>query len=229
MDNQEAELKVAREVPFLTGQFSNTGGNNGSVNPFQTIQRQEVGTILKVTPQISDENVMLKIEIESSELEGTAAGGVANLNQITSKRSIKTSVLIEDSGTVVLGGLLSDSLRVEETRVPFLGRIPIIGEAFRSRSGDKQKRNLMVFIKPRILRDGVDAQIETNSKYNYMLDQQRAQGRGEILPLLPGKKPMLPPASPVPERAAPTPTPAPPNSAAGKPPSGAQDTEPKQP
>ncbi len=200
MDNQEAELKVAREVPFLTGQFSNTGGNNGSVNPFQTIQRQEVGTILKVTPQISDENVMLKIEIESSELEGTAAGGVANLNQITSKRSIKTNVLIEDAGTVVLGGLLSDSLRVEETRVPFLGRIPIIGEAFRSRSGDKQKRNLMVFIKPRILRDGVDAQIETNSKYNYMRDQQRTQGRGEILPLLPGKKPMLPPATPPPER-----------------------------
>jgi general secretion pathway protein D len=232
MDNQEAELKVAREVPFLTGQFSNTGGNNGSVNPFQTIQRQEVGTILKVTPQISDENVMLKIEIESSELEGTAAGGVANLNQITSKRSIKTNVLIEDAGTVVLGGLLSDSLRVEETRVPFLGRIPIIGEAFRSRSGDKQKRNLMVFIKPRILRDGVDAQIETNSKYNYMRDQQRTQGRGEILPLLPGKKPMLPPATPPPERQAPTP-PATPNAAPppaeAAPAAAVDETAPKQP
>jgi general secretion pathway protein D len=195
LDNQEAELKVAREVPFLTGQFSNTGGNNnGAVNPFQTIQRQEVGLILKVTPQISDENVLLKIELESSELEGTVSQGVGNLNQITSKRSIKTNVLIEDAGTIVLGGLLSDTLRSSETRVPFLGRIPIIGEAFRDRSGNKDKRNLMVFLKPRILRDGVDTAIETSTKYNYMRDQQRRQGRGEVLPILPGaKKPMLPP------------------------------------
>jgi general secretion pathway protein D len=228
LDNQEAELKVAREVPFLTGQFTNTGGNNnGSVNPFQTIQRQEVGTILKVTPQISDENVLLKIEIESSELEGAAAGGVANLNQITSKRSIKTSVLIEDAGTVVLGGLLSDSLRVDESRVPFLGRIPIIGEAFRNRSGDKQKRNLMVFLKPTILRDGIDTAISTNSKYNYMREEQRKQGRGEVIPLLPGaKKPMLPPAPTVPERqapaapagSAPAPNPTPPANSESAPP-----------
>ncbi len=198
LDNQEAELKVAREVPFLTGQFTNTGGNNnGAVNPFQTIQRQEVGLILKVTPQISDENVLLKIELESSELEGTVSQGVGNLNQITSKRSIKTNVLIEDAGTIVLGGLLSDSLRSSETRVPFLGRIPVVGELFRDRNGNKEKRNLMVFLKPRILRDGMDTQIETTSKYNYMREEQRKQGRGELLPILPGvKKPMLPPIPP---------------------------------
>ncbi|HPF27139.1 MAG: type II secretion system secretin GspD [Steroidobacteraceae bacterium] len=203
LDNQEAELKVAREVPFLTGQFTNTGAATGSVNPFQTVQRQEVGLILKVTPQISDENVLLKIELESSQLEGATAGGVANLNQITSKRSIKTSVLIDDGGTVVLGGLLSDSLTSSESRVPFLGRIPIVGELFRDRSGTKEKRNLMLFLRPRILHDGIDAQIETNTKYNYMREEQRKQGRGEYFPLLPGaKKPMLPPVPPPPAKSA---------------------------
>ena len=208
LDNQEAELKVAREVPFLTGQFTNTGAAAGSVNPFQTVQRQEVGLILKVTPQISDENVLLKIELEDSQLEGATAGGVADLNQITSKRSIKTTVLIDDGGTVVIGGLLSDSLSSSESRVPFLGKIPLIGELFRTRTGDKAKRNLMLFLRPRILHDGIDAQIETNNKYNYMREEQRKQGRGEFFPILPGaKKPMLPPAPPPPVKplkAAPT-------------------------
>ncbi|MBK6599256.1 MAG: type II secretion system secretin GspD [Proteobacteria bacterium] len=209
LDNQEAELKVAREVPFLTGQFTNTGAAAGSVNPFQTVQRQEVGLILKATPQISDENVLLKIELEDSQLEGATAGGVADLNQITSKRSIKTTVLIDDGGTVVIGGLLSDSLSSSESRVPFLGKIPLIGELFRTRTGDKAKRNLMLFLRPRILHDGIDAQIETNNKYNYMREEQRKQGRGEFFPILPGaKKPMLPPAPPPPVKplkAAPTP------------------------
>ncbi len=202
MDNQEAELKVAREVPFLTGQFSNAGGTNNSVNPFQTIQRQEIGTILKVTPQINEgDSVMLKIELESSELEGATVAGVANLNQITSKRTIKTNVLIEDNGTVVLGGLLRDKLETGEQRVPFLGRIPLIGEAFRNRTGNKDKSNLMVFIKPRILRDGVDTAIATNSKYNFMRDQQIRSSRGELLPILPGaSRPVLPELPPVPER-----------------------------
>ncbi|MGB8326185.1 MAG: type II secretion system secretin GspD, partial [Steroidobacteraceae bacterium] len=208
LDNQEAELKVAREVPFLTGQFTNTGASGGgSVNPFQTVQRQEVGTILKVTPKINEGSaVMLKIELESSELEGSAANGVANLNQITSKRTISTSVLIEDNGTVVLGGLLRDRLANTEDRVPYLGRIPLIGEAFRNRTGSKEKTNLMVFIKPHILRDGMQAAIETDEKYNYMREEQRKQGPGfEVLPVLPGaKKPMLPPLPPPP---APTPGP----------------------
>jgi general secretion pathway protein D len=209
MDNQEAELKVAREVPFLTGQFTNTGATNGSVNPFQTVQRQEVGTILKVTPQINEgDSVMLKIELESSELEGQATNGVADLNQITSKRTIKTSVLIEDTGTVVLGGLLRDRLGSTQSRVPFLGRIPLLGEAFRTRTGAKEKTNLMVFIKPRILRDGVDTAIATNAKYNFMRDQQLRNARGELLPILPGaQRPVLPELPQAPERK-PVPAPA---------------------
>jgi general secretion pathway protein D len=209
MDNQEAQIKVAQEVPFVTGQFTNTGNNaGGSVNPFQTIQRQEVGTILKITPQINEgDSVMLKIEQESSSIAASSSGAV---DLITNKRTINTHVLIEDGGTIVLGGLISDTQTRGEQRVPFLGRIPIIGEAFKTRSAKNNKTNLMVFIKPRILRDGTDTAIETNQKYNYMRDEQRRLGpRGEILPLLPGtRRPMLPELPEPPPRPAVAPAPA---------------------
>jgi general secretion pathway protein D len=204
MDNQEAQIKVAQEVPFVTGQFTNTGGNNnGAVNPFQTITRQEVGTILKITPQINEgDSVMLKIEQESSSIAGTSSGAV---DLITNKRTINTNVLIEDGGTIVLGGLIQDTQTSGEQRVPFLGRIPILGEAFRTRSAKKNKTNLMVFIQPRILRDGVATTFETNQKYNYIRDQQRRSGpRGDVLPLLPGvKKQVLPDLPPPPTPPAP--------------------------
>ena len=210
MDNQEAEIKVAQEVPFVTGQYTSTGGTTGNnLNPFQTIQRQEVGTILKITPQINEgDSVMLKIEQESSSIAATSSGAV---DLVTNKRTINTHVLIEDGGTVVLGGLIQDSQTGGEQRVPFLGRIPVVGEAFKSRSAKKTKTNLMVFIQPRILRDGLDAAFETNQKYNYMRDQQRKLGpQREVLPLLPGTPrailPELPPAdSAVPAAATPTP------------------------
>ena len=210
MDNQEAEIKVAQEVPFVTGQYTSTGGTTGNnLNPFQTIQRQEVGTILKITPQINEgDSVMLKIEQESSSIAATSSGAV---DLVTNKRTISTHVLIEDGGTVVLGGLIQDSQTGGEQRVPFLGRIPVVGEAFKSRSAKKTKTNLMVFIQPRILRDGLDAAFETNQKYNYMRDQQRKLGpQREVLPLLPGTPrailPELPPAdSAVPAAATPTP------------------------
>jgi len=186
MDNQEAEIKVAQEVPFVTGQYTSTSNNTGNnFNPFQTIQRQEVGTILKITPQINEgDSVMLKIEQESSSIAATSSGAV---DLVTNKRTISTHVLIEDGGTVVLGGLIQDSQTGGEQRVPFLGRIPVLGEAFKSRSAKKTKTNLMVFIQPRILRDGLDAAFETNQKYNYMREQQRKLGpQREVLPLLPG-------------------------------------------
>jgi general secretion pathway protein D len=201
MDNQEAELKVAREVPFLTGSFSSTGvgGTNGAVNPFQTIQREEVGTILKVTPQLNGSNtVILKIELESSDLDQSASG-LGAVDLITNKRTISTNVMVEDGGIVVLGGLISDVDRRGESRVPFLGRIPILGLAFKTRSGTAQKRNLMVFIRPKILRDGVETAFETDAKYNYMRDQQRRMNTRELLPILPGvSKPSLPEPPPPP-------------------------------
>lgn len=210
LDNEEAEIKVAQEVPFITGQYTNTGGNNnGSVNPFQTIQRQEVGNILKITPQINDGTaVQLKIEQENSGI--TQGGGAVDL--ITNKRTISTTVLVEDGGMIVLGGLITDTALEGESRVPILGSIPLIGELFRTRNGSKEKRNLMVFIRPTILRDGVDAAIETNAKYNVLRNQQLIRKKGRVT-LLPGERqPLLPPiedlsqyADPTAGSAAPTP------------------------
>ena len=199
MDNQEAELKVAQEVPFVTGSFTNTGGGTGgSVNPFQTVQREEVGTILKVTPQLNgSDTVILKLELESSSLSQSTQA----VDLITNKRTISTNVMIEDGGIVVLGGLISDSATKGEQRVPFLGRIPIIGLAFKTRNSDSRKSNLMVFIRPKILRDGVQAAFETDAKYRYMQEQQKSFNKGELLPLLPkNTRPKLdpPPALPPP-------------------------------
>jgi general secretion pathway protein D len=201
MDNQEAELKVAQEVPFVTGSYANSGssssGGNG-VNPFTTIQREEVGTILKITPQVNGGGplVQLKIELESSELSNST--GDAN-SLITNKRTVNTNVLIEDGGIVVLGGLIRDSSLRGESRVPYLGRIPLIGELFKTRSRKREKSNLMVFIRPKILHDGVQTAYETNAKYNFIREQQKKAGMnpGEVLPLIPfNKDPLLPPVPP---------------------------------
>ena len=219
MDNQEAELKVAQEVPFTTGSFTNTGNTNGGeVNPFTTIQREEVGTILKITPQVNAEGalVQLKIELESSELAQGATGDAGSL--ITNKRTVSTNVLIEDGGIVVIGGLIRDADTRGEQRVPYLGRIPILGERFKTRNRKREKANLMVFIRPKILRDGVQTAYETGAKYNYIRDLQQKSGSnpGEILPLLPfSTNPVLPPI----------PTPPPPKDAPVSPPASASEAE----
>ncbi|TLY91436.1 MAG: type II secretion system protein GspD [Gammaproteobacteria bacterium] len=219
MDNQEAELKVAQEVPFVTGQFTNTTAvTGGSVNPFQTIQRQEVGTILKVTPTISAEgtSVMLKISIESSSIGQKPAGAV---DLVTNKRTITTTVLIEDGGVVVLGGLIEDNSVKGEQRVPYLGNIPLIGLLFKTRNATSTKNNLILFIRPKILRDPAQAAFETDLKYNYMMDQQKDLSRREALPLLPGVsrgklEPPPPPPKPGGSTASPSGAPASPGVAA---------------
>ena len=198
MDNQEAEIKVAQEVPFITGSFTNTGATNGATNPFQTVQRQEVGTILKVTPTIAAEgnSVVMKISIESSNV---APSSVSKVDITTNKRTITTNVLIEDGGIVVLGGLIEKDSSKAEQRVPYLGSIPLIGLLFKTRQGGATKNNLMMFIRPKILRDDTQAAYETDSKYNYMIDQERDYNRAEVLPLMPhNTKPVLPPAPPLP-------------------------------
>jgi general secretion pathway protein D len=202
MDDQEAELKVAQEVPFITGSFTNTGagtGANGQVNPFQTIQREEVGTILKVTPTISAEGtaVMLKLSIEDSNIGQRPAGAV---DLVTNKRTVTTNVLVEDGGVLVLGGLIKHQNLRQESRVPILGSIPLIGLAFKTRSNSTEKDNLMIFLRPKILRDASQAAYETDLKYNYLQDQQRSFEHREIPPLLPGERqprlPALPPPPP---------------------------------
>ena len=222
LDNEEAEIKVAQEVPFITGQFTNTGASQGSVNPFQTIQREEVGTILKITPKINKgDSVMLKIEQESSNIAQGTEGAV---DLITNKRTISTTVMVEDGGVIVLGGLLSDSVLEGENRVPILGSIPIIGEFFKTRNGSKEKRNLMVFIRPKILRDGVSAAIETNAKYNIMRDQQLGRRGGKVT-LIPGERqPLLPPIEDLSKYADPTAGAAPPSP--GTQPTQPQSTQP---
>ncbi|HKT73497.1 MAG TPA: type II secretion system secretin GspD [Steroidobacteraceae bacterium] len=198
LDNQEAEIKVAQEVPYITGSYTNTGAAGGAVSPFQTVQREEVGTILKVTPQIAAEgnSVVLKISIESSSVLPTS---LSSVDITVSKRTISTNVLIDDGGVVVLGGLIQDEASKANQRVPFLGSIPLIGLAFKTRQANATKNNLMMFIRPKILRDETQAAFETDSKYNYMQDQQKSYNQREILPLLPGvPKPKLQPAPPPP-------------------------------
>jgi general secretion pathway protein D len=194
LDNEEAQIKVAQEVPFITGQYTNTGGNaGGAVNPFQTIERKEVGNILKITPQITDENtILLKIEQEASGI-AAAASQVSSTDLVTNKRTITTRVLVDDGGMLVLGGLIEDRLIEGEQRVPVLGRIPLLGNLFRVRNTQKTKTNLMVFIRPRVLRTAEQAAIETNSKYNYMRNEQLEKNDGKVN-LMPGVlQPSLPP------------------------------------
>lgn len=163
MDNEEAEIVVGQNVPFVTGSFTNTGAANSSVNPFQTIQRQDVGITLKIKPQINEgDAVVMQIEQEVSSIANDAQAS----DIITNKRSIKTNVLAQDGQIVVLGGLIEDRVRQSEQKVPLLGDIPLLGNLFRAKSSNVDKANLMVFIHPKILRDPDTADSYTASKYN---------------------------------------------------------------
>jgi general secretion pathway protein D len=180
-DNQEAKMEVAQEVPFLTGQYSTT---NGTGSAFQTIQREEVGTILTVTPTINEgDTVLLKLQVESSSLAASSQGAV---DLITNKREITTSVLIKDGATLVLGGLIQDSVTNSEQSVPLLGAIPVIGELFRTRNTEKTKTNFLIFLQPHILRNDAQAAVETDAKYDYIREQQRILNKDpRVLPLQP--------------------------------------------
>jgi general secretion pathway protein D len=194
MNNEQAEVKVTQEIPLITGSFANTTASvSGTSSPFQTIQREEVGTILKVTPHINEGNsVQLKIEQEDSS-PGAKLTDSADIS--TNKRSIKTTVLIEDGGIIVLGGLISDSVTESEDRVPGLGAIPIIGNLFKSRSGSRQKKNLMVFIRPKIMRDADATESTSEAAYNTVRQSQRNLNGGHVT-LLPGQKQPAVPAIP---------------------------------
>jgi general secretion pathway protein D len=204
MNNEEAEVKVTQEVPLVTGQYSSsTSSTSGTTSPFQTIQREEVGTILKVTPHISEgDAIELKIEQENSSV-GAKLKDSADIS--TNKRSIKTTILVENEGIIVLGGLMQDTVSESEDRVPGLGAIPVLGNLFKSRSGSHQKTNLLVFLRPKILRDQRATEATSASRYNEMRDEERSLHKGKIT-LLPGEKqPSIPPITP---GSAPPPTPA---------------------
>ena len=195
MNNEEAEVKVTQEIPLITGSYSNsTAAVGGTTSPFTTIQREEVGTILKVTPHISEaDTISLKIEQEDSS-PGAKLADSADIS--TNKRSIKTTILIEDGGIIVLGGLMQDTVTESEDRVPMLGAIPLVGNLFKSRSGSRQKRNLLVFLRPKILRDQAATEATSRSHYDDIRNDEKNLHKGHIN-LLPGEKqPTIPPMQP---------------------------------
>ncbi|HHJ34242.1 MAG TPA: type II secretion system protein GspD [Gammaproteobacteria bacterium] len=191
LDNEEAELIVGQNIPFVTGSFTGAGNNNSN-NPFQTIERQDVGLTLKVTPQINEgDTVKLVLEQEtSSVIPGTEDIGIA-----TRKRSIKTSVLVDDGGILILGGLIQEDVTDSKSKVPLLGDIPLIGFLFRSENTTKIKQNLMVFLRPTILRSSKDAAYVTNEKYTYLrgLESDSYDKEDKSFGLIDGAAPRLPP------------------------------------
>ncbi len=190
-DNEEATLNVGQEVPFVTGSFSNTGSVGGAINPFQTINREQIGVKLSITPQINEGNsMMLTISQEISSIAQSAVGAV---DLITNQRTIDTTVIVDDGEILVLGGLIQDTLLESVQSVPILGKIPLLGNLFRSRKTEKKKTNLMIFIRAEIMRDSIDTAFQTNAKYNMILDVQRNR-ESDAVQLMPGTlRPMIPP------------------------------------
>jgi general secretion pathway protein D len=190
LDNEEAEIVVAQNLPFITGQFTGVGTVDPA-NPFQTIERQDVGLTLKVTPQINEgDTIKLDIEQEVSDVVTITE----NSGPVTRKRSIRTSVLVDDGGILVLGGLIEEIVDDTQSKVPLLGDIPLLGKLFTSTASTKRKQNLMVFLKPSILRDFTDAAYVTNEKYNYLRAEQ-IRDEDEDFGLIEGA-PVLPPLEP---------------------------------
>ncbi|MEE9494324.1 MAG: type II secretion system secretin GspD [Gammaproteobacteria bacterium] len=187
LDNEEAEFVVGQNVPFVTGSFSTTGSD--ATNPFQTIQREDVGISLKIKPQINEgDAIIMEIEQEISSVNTDAKA----VDTVTDKRSLKTNVIVEDGQTLVLGGLIQDNVNQSQQKVPILGDLPLIGALFRAKSTTHDKTNLMVFIHPTILRDKGIANQYSSRKYNLMRAKQiEAYDKG--ISLIPGEAgPQLP-------------------------------------
>ena len=196
LDNEEAKIVIAQNVPFVTGQFTNTGTGNGAVNPFQTIERKDVGLTLKVKPQISaNGTVKLTIYQEVSAVDSSSSSS-AN-GPTTNKRTIESNVLVDDGSVVVLGGLLQDNFTGNNDKIPGLGDLPFIGSLFTSNSRSRKKSNLMVFLRPVVVRDAASSDRLSMERYEQMLGgMKEAQptpsqvmpiNEGPLLPALPAK------------------------------------------
>ena len=197
LDNEEAKIVVGQNVPFVTGQYTNVT-TGGSVNPFQTVERKDVGLTLKVKPQISETGtVKMTVFQEVSSVDYSKA---ASIGLITNKRSIESNVLVEDGSIIVLGGLLSDEYSGNASKVPGLGDIPGFGWLFKSESRTRSKKNLMVFLRPVVVRDAASTDSLSTNRYQQMMGLQRNMqpsfnplletGPGPVMPVLP------PPAAP---------------------------------
>ena len=190
LDNQEAYITVGQNVPFVTGSFTNTGANNGATNPFQTIERQNVGITLRVTPHINEgDAVVLDISQEVSSLSGLS---VAASDLITNERKIETKVLAIDGQIIVLGGLIKEDVQDAQQKVPILGDIPFLGRLFRSDREKVTKQNLMIFIRATIIRDDAQLVGASAEKYRYIRDQQALRREGGLMYLDDANLPQLP-------------------------------------
>jgi general secretion pathway protein D len=175
LDNEEAKIVIGQNVPFVTGQFTNTGSTAGTVNPFQTIERKDVGLTLRVKPQISENGtVKLTIFQEVSSVQASSINSPTGL--ITNKRSIESNVLVGDGAIVVLGGLLQDEYAGNQEKIPGLGDVPLFGNLFKSETRSRKKTNLMVFLRPVVVRDAAASDALSMDRYELMrATQQRAQ------------------------------------------------------
>jgi general secretion pathway protein D len=192
LDNEEAKIVIGQNVPFVTGQYTNaSAGASGVVNPFQTIERKDVGLTLRVKPQISEDGtVKLTIFQEVSSVLGSSINSASGL--ITNKRSIETNVLVNDGSIVVLGGLLSDEYAGNQEKVPGLADIPIIGYLFKSESRSRKKTNLMVFLRPMVVRDAATSDALAMGRYDLMRAAQQGAQPAFSLPLPINEGPLLP-------------------------------------
>ncbi|KFX70270.1 general secretion pathway protein GspD [Pseudomonas taeanensis MS-3] len=182
LDNQKAEILVGQNVPFQTGSFTTSA--SGADNPFTTIERQDIGVTLKVTPHINEgASLRLEIEQEISSIAPTSQG-VNAVDLITNKRSIKSTILAEDGQVIVLGGLIQDDVTHSDSKIPLLGDIPILGRLFRSSKDTHIKRNLMVFLRPTVIRNATGLAALSGKKYGdiRILGNLRDDYRPGILP-----------------------------------------------
>ncbi|MBF2983252.1 type II secretion system protein GspD, partial [Pseudomonas aeruginosa] len=164
LDNQKAEILVGQNVPFQTGSYTTSA--SGSSNPFTTVERKDIGVTLKVTPHIGEDRMLrLEIEQEISSIAPTATLAAKAVDLVTNKRSIKSTVLADDGQVIVLGGLIQDDLLRSDSRVPLLGDIPGVGRLFRSSRETRVKRNLMVFLRPSIVRDAAGLERISHGRY----------------------------------------------------------------
>ncbi len=209
LDNEEAKIVVGENVPFITGQFTGAGGGGGgggvNANPFQTIERKDVGITLRIKPQIGEGGaVRMTIFQEQSSVKTDTAAGTTNAGPSTTKRSIENTVVVDDGAILVLGGLIEDRFVTNKSKVPLLGDIPFLGALFRSESRERRRTNLMVFLRPIVMRDADSANRFSADRYDQIRGQQQnAQpapsvmipiNESPVLPALPEKsEPLAPP------------------------------------
>lgn len=190
LDNEEAKIVVGNNVPFITGQFTNTG--TATTNPFQTIERKDVGLTLRIKPTIGESGtVKMTIFLENSDVTAQAEG-TTNAGPTTTKRSVETNVAVDDSQILVIGGLIQERMLESKNKVPLLGDLPLVGGLFRSESRTKSRSNLMIFLRPTVLRDGDSANRLSLDRYDMLRGQQQAMQPTPSIVMPMNEAPVLP-------------------------------------